>query len=140
MPSVNQVLDLDDLRYPQDFLNQYELLECFAQKTESETFLVKNRQSGEFAVAKCYIRNKLLSEPIEGQILNSLHHNSLPQFIGEYENDETICVVREYIQGISLLERTNDRSLTEREAIPILIQLCDILTYLGDTPYEYFET
>jgi len=130
MPSVNQVLDLDDLRYPQDFLNQYELLECFAQKTESETFLVKNRQSGEFAVAKCYIRNKLLSEPIEGQILNSLHHNSLPQFIGEYENDETICVVREYIQGISLLERTNDRSLTEREAIPILIQLCDILTYL----------
>jgi len=130
IPSADQILEFDDLKYPQDFLDQYELLECIAQKTESETFFVKNRQSGEFAVAKCYIGKELISEPTEGQILNLLHHNGLPRFIEEYKNDETICVVREYIQGISLSERMKDGSLTERDAIPILLQLCDILTYL----------
>ena len=54
IPSADQILEFDDLKYPQDFLDQYELLECIAQKTERKLFC-KNRQSGEFAVAKCYI-------------------------------------------------------------------------------------
>lgn len=130
MLSADQIPEFDNFKYPQDFLDQYELLECIAQKSESETFFVKNRHSGEFAVAKCYIGKELISEPTEGQILNLLHHNGLPRFIEEYKNDETICVVREYVQGISLSERTKDSLLTEQEVIPILLQLCDILTYL----------
>lgn len=97
---------------------------------ESETLYVKSRLSGEFAVAKCYTDKTLLSRDTEGHILRSLHHNGLPHFLGEYESDTMLCVIREYVKGVTLSELLEVAPLAEQEAMPILLQLCDILTYL----------
>ena len=43
----------DDSQYPSDFLEKYELLECLANNEIGETLLIKDRQTGEYFVAKC---------------------------------------------------------------------------------------
>lgn len=116
--------------YPPDFLAAYEPLECLSFKRESETLYVKSRLSGEFAVTKCYTEKTLLSRDTEGRILRALHHAGLPRFIEEYESDGMLCVVREYVKGVTLSELLEEEPLTEQEAMPVLLQLCDILAYL----------
>ena len=122
--------EFDEARYPADFLARYEPIECLSLKQESETLYVKDRRSGAFAVAKCYTDKTLLSRDTEGRILCSLHHNGLPRFLGEYESDGMLCVLREYVKGVTLAELLEEAPLKEQEAMPILLQLCDILTYL----------
>jgi len=129
-PNDRLAAGFDEARYPADFLAHYDPLECLSLKQESETIYVKNRLSGEFAVAKCYADKTLLSRDTEGRILRSLHHNGLPRFLGEYENDALLCVTREYVKGVTLAELLEEAPLTEQDAMPILLQLCDILTYL----------
>lgn len=130
MPNDRPAAAPEDACYPPDFLAAYEPLECLSFKRESETLYVKNRLSGEFAVAKCYTDKTLLSRDTESRILRSLHHSGLPRFIGEYESDAMLCVVREYVKGVTLSELVEEGPLTEQEALPLLLQLCDILSYL----------
>jgi len=129
-PKYKLAAGYDEARYPTDFLAHYEPLECLSLKQESDTLYVKDRLSGEFAVAKCYADKTLLSRDSEGRILRSLHHSGLPRFLGEYESDTMLCVIREYAKGVTLSELLEEAPLTEQEALPILLQLCDILTYL----------
>ena len=116
--------------YPPDFLAAYEPLECLAPKPESETLFVRDRVSGAFAVAKCYRDKALLSRDTEGSILQSLHHEGLPRFLGSYENEAMLCIVREYIRGVPLCELADQAPFTQEETLQVTMQLCDILTYL----------
>ena len=127
--------EYDESRYPSDFLARYEILEGLSVKPECETVYVKDRQSGEFAVAKCYMDKSLLSREDEGHILSSLKHDGLPRFLGEYESETVLCVVREYVPGVTLAELLEEAPLSEPEAMTVMLQLCDILTYLhSQTP------
>ena len=59
--------------YPQEFLDAYDQMECLASRSGRETFLVRRKETGEMAVAKCYDRAafpfrahpELLEEPPE---------------------------------------------------------------------------
>lgn len=125
----------DENSYCDDFLNTYEQLECLSHNEMGETLLVKEWKSGKYYVAKCYTDKKLLSHATESDLLKKLNHDGLPTFIGEYENEEMLCVVREYAEGIPLDRLGKDRCPTEQQIISICIQLCDILTYLhGQNP------
>ena len=128
MTTVSDNLLRSEGRYPPDFLQRYEPLECLSARPECDTLYVKDRQTGDFAVAKCYLDKSLLSRDGEGGILDALQHNGLPRFYGEYENDGCLCVVREYCEGQTLSEAA--QSFSRRDALAIAIQLCDILTYL----------
>lgn len=125
----------DDSRFPDNFLQTYEPMECLSHNQMGETLLVRERQTGAHFVAKCYADKTLLSRTTESDLLRRLHHEGLPAFVGEYENDEMLCVVREYARGIPLDRLTSDKALAERQAISIGVQLCDILVHLhGQTP------
>lgn len=125
----------DETRFPKDFLDCYELLECLADNFPNETYLVRNKSTDDLEIAKCYLDKSLLSHDSESTLLKSLYHKGLPRFAGEYENDAMLCVVREYIKGIPLNELISESPLSESEALPMIIQLCDILTYLhGQNP------
>ena len=113
----------DDTGFPEDFLEHYELLECLSFKRESETYYVKDKLTGEYGVAKCYVDKSILSRNSEGCILRSLRHKGLPRFLGEYENDEMLCVVREYVQGRTLMERLEESPMTEAEAFLLFSSL-----------------
>ena len=125
----------DDSCFPDDFLRTYEPMECMASNPAGETLLVKHRQTAAYFVAKCYTDPSLQSRTIESELLRKLHSTGLPAFAEEYRNDEMICVVREYAQGVPLDKLAQEKPLTEQQTISVCVQLCDILIYLhGQTP------
>ncbi len=127
--------NFDDSRFPGDFLQRYELMECLSHNEIGETLLVKDRQTGEYDVAKCYTDKSLLSHTSENDLLKKMHHAGLPTYIGEYQNEEMLCVVREFAQGKPLDKLAKEIKFTQQQAIAFVVQLCDILMYLhGQTP------
>lgn len=130
---LNDFLEgFDDNYYPEDFLDKYEPIECLAQNQMGETLLIKDRFDTDY-IAKCYTNASLLSQAPENKLLKKLHHSGLPEFVGEYQNEKMLCVVRQYVQGIPLSKLK--KPLAESQIINIGIQLCDILTYLhGQKP------
>lgn len=129
------LLQFDDARFPAGFLSDYEAMECLAYREGTETLLVKHRKTGKLHIAKCYSDKSLLSRHNEAGLLKKLSHPGLPAYIGEYENDGMLCVLREYAEGEPLDRYVAGRRLAEDEAVFILTRLCDILAYLhAQTP------
>lgn len=128
--AVRDITDsCDALEYPQDFLDKYVQLECLACSHGTETFLVKHRDDGKLYAAKCYDKQLHPSVP-ESNILKSLNHSGLPAYAEEFQNDEMVCVVREYIDGRPLDQYISESSVSRKDIIDICVQLCDILIYL----------
>lgn len=125
----------DYSRFPGGFLKDYEPVECLSHNQIGETLLVRQRLTGDLYVAKCYADEALFSHVIESRVLTKLRHPGLPAFAGEYRNDRMLCIVREYIRGVSLDELARRKPVEETQAISIASQLCDILLHLhGQTP------
>ena len=124
-----------DSRFPHDFLEDYEALQCFSHNEMGETLLVKERKTGTYCVAKCYTAETFLSHTTESDLLKQLCHRGLPSFLGEYQNNGMLCVVREYVKGTPLDQYAAENEFSREQVILIGIQLCDILAYLhGQKP------
>jgi serine/threonine protein kinase len=132
MSIVNDELlgGFDESRYPGEFLKRYEPLECLARDAQCETFYVKDKLSGGFAVAKCYTNTAQTSRFDKNSVLNNLSHEGIPRFLGEYATDAMLCTVREYVPGAALDAWACENHVSEGQALDVMIQLCDILTYL----------
>ena len=117
----------DDPGYPDAFLQKYELMECLASNQMGETLLVRDRLNAHY-VAKCYNDPSLMSRTTEDALLKKLHHDGLPAFVEEFQNENMLCVVRQYVHGEPL--NRLQIPLTEYQIISIGMQLCDILSYL----------
>lgn len=145
------IANFDDSRFPVDFLQKYELMECFSHNETGETLLIKDRDTGEYFVAKCYSEKTLLPHATESDLLKKLDHESVPKgvpkgvqmsipqgvpnFVGEYENEKMLCVVRTFAKGQSLDKIVRENPLSKHQSIDIAVQLCDILAYLhGQIP------
>lgn len=128
----NFLSDFDDSRFPVDFLENYETLECLANNQMGETLLVREKQTGNFCVAKCYSDKSLLSHSTESDLLKILNNNRLPAFIAEFQNEGMLCVIREYVEGISLDKYVARNKLSQDQIIKILVQLCDDISYLHE--------
>jgi tRNA A-37 threonylcarbamoyl transferase component Bud32 len=115
--------------YPEEFLQKYEPIECFANNQMGETLLVKDHSNRPY-IAKCYTDSSLLSKTTEGELLKSLRHSGLPSFIEEIRGQNMICVVRQYVRGVPL-NRLRER-LTREQAVALAIQLCGVLRYLHE--------
>lgn len=120
----------DDSRFPQDFLQQYELMECFSHHELGETLLVKDRKTGTHYVAKCYAAETFPPHTTGSDLLKQLQHKGLPAFIGEYQNKSMRCIVREFIPGKPLDQLVRERPLAWQQSIALMAQLCEILIYL----------
>ena len=115
--------------YPADFLEAYDQMECLACHDGRETFLVRKKSDGLLAVASCYERRIFPIRP-DIDCLKELASPGLPRYYGQYENDEMLCIVREYIKGETLDAYALDRHLSVRDIIALLLLLCDILETL----------
>jgi serine/threonine protein kinase len=120
----------NEQRYPVEFLAKFELMECLAQNELGETLLVKDRETCEYYVAKCYLNENPHPHTSESELLKRLKHQGVPQLIGEYGNEIMFCVVRTYSSGKSLDTWVREKSLSVEQSVQIAIQLCDILHYL----------
>lgn len=125
---------IKEITLPASFLESYDLLECLSHSHGTETYLVQHKGSKNLCVAKCYDR-KIYKTVNESGILKSLRHKGLPAFLDEYQDDATVCIVREYIEGTPLYKYAAEYSLSEAKIIALCAEICDILTYIhGQTP------
>ena len=119
----------EESSYPREFLETYDQMECLASHSGRETFLVRRKDSGENAVAKCYDRKKI---PLQSHpdLLRDIRHPGLPRFYEEYQNEQMVCVVREYFEGEPLSEYARERQMTIPQIAAFGEQLCGILSVL----------
>lgn len=122
----------DDSWLPEQFTEKYCAQECLSDNGGCVTLLAVDRTTGEKCVAKCYQSDKLSSSVSEGEILSKVSHEGVPGFIGEYRNDETLCVVRSYIDGVTLDEYARSHPYSKADAAELGVELCDILIALND--------
>lgn len=119
----------DETLYPEEFLKQFDQLECLAQGHGTETFLVSEKSDASLYVAKCYDKSAY-KDINESEILLKLHYNGLPTFKAAFENNRVLLTVRTYIEGVPLDHFVKKRALSETQIIALCVQLCDILSYL----------
>lgn len=119
-----------DTAFPAAFTEKYELLECLGGNDQSETLLIKDFVYGRKYIAKCYSGKMMQAGQNEADILRKLVHPAIPKFVEIVSSDTIICVVREYIEGITLDTLRQKRDLTEQEVTAFGVSLCDILDYL----------
>ena len=115
--------------YPKEFLGKYDQMECLASHTGRETFLVRRKSDGQAAVAACYDRSVFPFRP-DISLLRELEHAGLPRYFEQFQNEQMLCIVREYIEGESLDVYARERQLTRDDITGIMEQLCDILQVL----------
>ena len=120
--------------YPEDFLMEYDQMECLASHVGRETFLCRKKGSGEMVVAKCY-ENAVYDPDTYESVIRDITHERIPRYIKEYQNDRYTCILREYIEGRTLSELVCEREPAQEEIIGICLQLADILIFLhGQDP------
>ena len=118
-----------DDSYPSEFLETYGLMECLSNHSGRETFLVRKKDTGETAVAKCYDKREFPIQP-DCRFLNEISHPGLPRFFAQYQNEHTLCLVREYIEGETLTSLAQGGRLSIDRIVEIAQRLCDILDAL----------
>ncbi len=116
--------------YPEELLSSYDQLECLSAGRDRETFLMKSKADGSLAVAKCYDRSVYVLPKGASEAADDLDCPGIPKFLGRYESDSRVCILREYAHGTPLNEYVKDKELSRDEIVGICAQLCDILTYL----------
>ena len=117
-------------QYPREFTERFELLEQLSEAEDSETLLVKERESSRLCVAKCYLPESPLYDRTEPEGLKKIMEQQLPAFVGEYRSDAMRCILREYIPGDNLADASKKHAFSDDEVIGIGIQLCDQLSVL----------
>ena len=127
------------------FEDQYERIKLIYNTRNSEVCLVRHRSLKEFRILKTIRKQKGNNEDFlperqlrsEAAILKDLRHSGIPILYDYAENDAEICVIEEYVKGISLKEYFEEhKNITGREGIGMLIQVCRILEYLhGIRPF-----
>lgn len=118
-----------EYEYPKDFLDEYDQMECLASQKGRETFLVREKSTGRFAIAKCY-DTSAFDITLNEVVRNDYDYKGLPRFIKQYKADSCVCIVREYVQGKSLGELVRECELAQTQIVDICLKLCDILIFL----------
>lgn len=108
---------------PREFAEQYDLIECLSSVAGCDTLLVKEKATGKKMVAKCYKTGSLLFDRTESTQLTGIRSDAVPHFMGEYRNESYRCVLREYVEGISLEEFVRENRLTEEVITDIAVEL-----------------
>ena len=119
-------------RFPCDFVEAFEIMECFSFHEECETFLVRARTDNRLYVAKCYTAGHPMFALAEPEVFQKLNHPGVPRFFREYRSDSMRCVLREYVGGVGLDKLAGERRLSEEEIRRIGLRLCEILACLHE--------
>lgn len=118
---------------PRELTENYNILECLSSAAECDTLLVKQKDSGKKVVAKCYTRSSPQYGMEELTQLSIAESKAVPQYIGEYKNEEYRCVLREYIEGTSLDEYVSTKSLSQDDLTELAIGLANAMKVLHDS-------
>lgn len=119
-----------------DILNdRYRIIKTLGEGGMSKVYLAENIKLGTlWAIKEIRKRNEtkidFLAEP---NILKKLEHPALPRIFDILENDESIFIIVDYIEGISLDKKLiEDGKFNESVVLDWARQLCAVLAYLHE--------
>lgn len=115
---------------PQELVEAYEIESCLSCADGCDTLLLVQRSDGKKMVAKCYTRDSELFDKTEDAQLEGIRSDALPYFVGEYQNEKYRCIVREYIEGVSLDQYVRGHIMTEDVAKDLAIALAEAMKAL----------
>lgn len=118
--------------YPEALAARYDMLECLSRGEGQETVLARDRDSGRKVIVKYYDRENPLCDLTEQDSLHDLRHPGIPDFLGEYQDQSGRYIVREYIEGRTLMEYGREHRFSEEDIICLGMELCDVLQYLHE--------
>lgn len=118
---------------PKELTDKYYILECFNSAEGCDTLLVSEKKQNKKLVAKCYSKTNPLYESTESEQFQTIENRAIPCFAGEYCNEEYRCVLREYVEGVSLDVYVNSGQMTEEEIADIAIKLVREMKVLHDS-------
>jgi hypothetical protein len=105
-----------------EFINsQFDTVETLHISGKSLITLVADRKTGEQFVLKTLKGKKDVYRK-----LKELNHPLLPKIVYAAIGDDETVIVEEYIKGVSV----GATSLSEKQALKVTLQLCDILAFL----------
>jgi hypothetical protein len=128
------IKSFDGFALPEDLSGRFDILECLAVTDYAETYLLTEKDGGKRFVLKCHKKSDEVSAVREAELLRGLEHKGLPSFEREAESGDTLFILREYIEGVPLDRYLSEYQPDEAQAVKIVIELCDVLSYLHSQP------
>jgi hypothetical protein len=115
----------------------YEVLQLLGKGGMGEVFQVKNKITGNLAAIKLMLPRVAVSEVArekffrEIQTISTLHHPNIVEFFSSGASGNIFFIIMEYCNNRNLIDLIQNlgRPLTEKEAIPILLQVSEGLAY-----------
>lgn len=127
------------------FQNRYRIIKTLGQGSFGRTYLIEDqRHFNELCILKELILTTVSASSWqkardlfrrEAEVLNQIKHTQLPQLREQFEQDQRLFFVNEYIEGKTyrnLLEKRQAKSsvFTQTEAIHLMRSLLPVLTYI----------
>jgi len=111
--------------------SRYSIDACLASSETKEIYLLTSRESKDNVILRRLPLDRGETNHAEYDLLCSLDHPDIPKAIELFEEGGFSYFIRSYMPGGSLYQWIAARGVaSEREAVDIIVQLCDILTYL----------
>lgn len=108
---------------------RYNIIKPIGKGGSSIVYLAKNIKVGNLVAIKVVSKKEQKFDLLtEKDILKELRHPAIPVIMDVEEDEEYLYLIEEYIEGIALSRLK--LQLEEKEIIQIMLQLCDVLTYL----------
>lgn len=117
---------------PEEFLEKYYIIEYLGAAENCDTLLVKDKISGKKLVAKCYFGDATNFEYSGAKLLSKIDNDAVPHYEKECRNETCRCILREYIEGMTLAEYAGTNYLTEESITEIATKLVNIMKLLHE--------
>ena len=124
----------NELELPGEIYRRFDILECLSENDYGQTYKLFEKDSGKRYVLKCYRKAGDVGATREAELLQGLFHNGLPTYEPEIETVDMLLILREYIDGIPLDKYIAENSPDETRTLAIIMELCDVLSYLHSQP------
>lgn len=113
----------------------YEVLSTLGQGGMGCVYLVRHLRLGTlWALKEIYkTRGEQIDLLAEANMLKRLSHPALPRIVDIYEDEDSIYIVEDYIEGVSLDKRLQEQGNFAESQIRLWAdELCDVLRYIHE--------
>lgn len=115
--------------------SKYRIISLLGRGASGDVYLVEHINLNINRALKCIRRSPFFvgMDIREADILKNLRHPSIPIIYDIEERDDCVCIIEEYIEGLSLNSFVNSHSrISHGDIIRITLQLCEVVSYLHE--------
>ncbi|MDR0819011.1 MAG: serine/threonine protein kinase [Oscillospiraceae bacterium] len=125
----------EKLSLPEEVTARFDVMERLSGNEYGVTLLLSEKAGGKRFVLKCCKKSETPGETNELELLRGLSHKGLPKYGAEIENGDSLCILYEFAEGVSLSQYMDEREkMDEALSVSVALELCGILSYLHTRP------